>query len=127
MVQSINNTSSQQALESSWNDENAMRKFERAAEGATRQRKHEILDTKQRPNSVELGASPKSIEQNPLPIVPQASLLPDGLSSADTPSNAMPAARHAAAQPAPTGKARYVIAATLMILIAVIASVIYFA
>lgn len=67
MVQPINNVGSQQALENNWNDENAMRKFERATEGASRQRKDEIQANKQRPNSVELGASSKSVEQKNAP------------------------------------------------------------
>ena len=67
MVQSINNVGSQQALENNWNDENAMRKFERATEGASRQRKDEIQANKQRPNSVELRAGSKSVEQKSVP------------------------------------------------------------
>jgi hypothetical protein len=63
LVQPINNVGSQQALENNWNDENAMQKFERATEGASRQRKDEIQANKQRPNSVELRANSKSVEQ----------------------------------------------------------------
>ncbi|UXN58290.1 hypothetical protein [Phyllobacterium zundukense] len=67
MFQPINNVGSQQALENNWNDENAMRKFERATEGASRQRKDEIQANKQRPTSVELRASSKSVEQKNAP------------------------------------------------------------
>ncbi|MCO4318263.1 hypothetical protein M8997_013795 [Phyllobacterium sp. 21LDTY02-6] len=56
MVQLINNVGSQQALENNWNDENAMRKFERAAGGAVRSPKDATLAKKQRPSSVELRA-----------------------------------------------------------------------
>ena len=73
MVQPINNVGSQQALENNWNDENAMRKFERATEDAARQRKDEILANKQRPNSVELRASSKSVEQKNAPADQDAS------------------------------------------------------
>ncbi|MEI4483070.1 MULTISPECIES: hypothetical protein [unclassified Phyllobacterium] len=127
MVQSINNAGSQQALESNWNDENAMRKFERAADGATRQRKHEILDDKQRPNSVELGANSKSINQKPLAAPPQTSLPPDKSSSVDIRSNIAPAIQNAEAKPAPSAKSRYVAATVLTALIAIIACVIYLA
>lgn len=127
MVQSINNAGSQQALESNWNDENAMRKFERAADGATRQRKHEILDDKQRPNSVELGAGSKSIDQKPVAAAPQASLLSGRSSSVEMRSNIEPAIHNAEIKPAPSAKSRYVVAAVLTMLIAVIASIIYLA
>ncbi len=126
MVQSINNAGSQQALESNWNDENAMRKFERATDGATRQRKHEILDNKQRPNSVELGAGSKSLDQKSLAALPQA--MP-------SPISALASRQYSATAPElsgdrkspPTNRSRYVIAAVIAILIVTLASLIYFA
>ncbi|MGH6862141.1 MAG: hypothetical protein ACRECY_17970 [Phyllobacterium sp.] len=71
MAQSINNVGSQQALESNWNDENAMRKFERATEGAARERKDEIQLNKLKPNSVELRANSGSVEQQPVIVKPE--------------------------------------------------------
>ncbi|MEP7456703.1 hypothetical protein [Phyllobacterium sp. SB3] len=127
MVQSINNAGSQQALESNWNDENAMRKFERAADGATRQRKHEILDTKQRPNSVELRANSKPLEEKPPLAVPE---VPS--SSFDTVANSSqnrvaPAASEVHGPPVSTVRPRLIAAGVVLMVIAIIFGVLYFA
>lgn len=54
LVQPINNVGSQQALENNWNDENAVQKFERARESASREHRDK-LSGRPRPNAVELG------------------------------------------------------------------------
>ncbi|PSH70204.1 hypothetical protein CU102_03705 [Phyllobacterium brassicacearum] len=63
MAQPINNVGSQQALESNWNDENAIQKFERARESASRERRDEILSAQSRPHAVELRARPSSADR----------------------------------------------------------------
>lgn len=64
MVQPINNVGSQQALDNSWNNENAVQKFERARENASRERRDEILSSRPRPNAVELGVGSPSGDRN---------------------------------------------------------------
>jgi hypothetical protein len=63
LVQPINNVGSQQALENNWNDENAVQKFERARESASRERRDE-LSSRPRPNAVELGVGSPSADSN---------------------------------------------------------------
>lgn len=63
LVQPINNVGSQQALESNWNDENAVQKFERARESASRERRDKLSD-RPRPNAVELGGGSAFADNN---------------------------------------------------------------
>lgn len=127
MVQSINNAGSQQALESNWNDENAMRKFERAADGATRQRKHEILDTKQRPNSVELRADLKPLEEKPPLAVPEVPSSSFETIVANSQSRVMSIADDAQASAASTVRPRLIATGVVLLVIAIISGVLYFA
>ncbi|EJN03649.1 hypothetical protein [Phyllobacterium sp. YR531] len=127
MVQSINNAGSQQALESNWNDENAIRKFERATDGATRQRKHEILDTKQRPNSVELRANSKPLDEKQLVAPPEVISSSFTASATSEQGVISPLAIQAPDTPASNTNSRFIAASVALIVIAIISGVLYFA
>jgi hypothetical protein len=125
LVQSINNAGSQQALEGNWNDENAMRKFERATDGATRQRKHEILDTKQKPNSVELRADSKPLDEQPaamhIEALPPAFVVP----AAGRQTGLAPATGKPAEQPEPAASSRFITAGAVLVVVAIICGALY--
>ena len=127
MVQSINNAGSQQALESNWNDENAMRKFERATDGAARQRKHEILDNKQRLDSVELRASSTPLDQQPVPIQPETPVSSFDVKAAGRQQGHAPAGILVQEQPAPAAGPRFIAAGIALAVIAIISIALYFA
>lgn len=127
MVQSINNAGSQQALENNWNDENAIRKFERATDGAARQRKHEILDTKQRPNSVELRANSKPLDEKPMAAHPEIPSSSFAASAASEQGVIFPLAKQTPDRTASNTNSRFIAAGVALIVIAIISGVLYFA
>jgi hypothetical protein len=63
LAQPINTVGSQQALENNWNDENAVQKFERARESASREHRDKLFG-RPRPNAVELGVGTAFADNN---------------------------------------------------------------
>lgn len=124
MVQNINNVGSQQALENNWNDENAMRKFERATEGASRQRKDEIQASKQKPNSVELRASSKSVGQKTEPAEQEPSQTSFEALVTNNGDNALPALQ-AEQLKTSNGTLRYLVGALFLVLLVAVIGYVY--